>query len=319
MKQWIFLFLAASLLALPGCGFDDDREYAIETKAGFFLGEDSLSRQRGVAKWTPDGLELDWQSRLKVGAGELSTMVLAEGSVWVGDINSNLLVAGDPETGAEKARITTGVAPHFFAVGDRYIVIADSTQELLVWYHRRKEELFSIELPAPPQRILYNSRTFFVQVGPSDVWVMDEHALADRSRNEFEHPIQFMQFNQFNNIDLVTHDGSQAYTALVSGADYLTARNETAVDYSQIARTPYFEARFGQEWLQDVVLVGNEVQTGNQVIQDQASSFGVDFFESKLFAQTNDSLVRIDLSTRSIEGAYPYTDRILSSVFWRGE
>ena len=308
------------LLGTSACGWDDDREYEVRTQHGYFLIQEADGK--GILKQSDDGWESNWEANIDLNRGDVSQILVEGGLLWLSDVSQNEILSVEPATPNVAERISTGtIAPHYFAVGSRYTVIADTTSEQLHWYHQRKGELISLDLESDfggtPSTILYNSGTFYVQLGTREILIFDEVSLAQRTRINFDRPIVSMQFERFKNVQILTQDQGQTYNSLISGVDNTLARDENQVNYTQLRSTPYFDDVFRSEWLEDVRLENTLVISGNLELFSVGEQFDVDFFESILYVQFNNQLHEIDMVNLDTRGTIPLSGTLLNAEFWR--
>lgn len=318
----LFLALLTLLFGLSACGWDDDREYEVRTQHGFFLMEEADGK--GILKQSDGTWESDWETNLNLNRGDVSQILVDGGLLWVSDITQNQILSVEPATNNIATRISTGsISPHYFAVGSRYTVIADTTSEQLHWFHQRKEELISLDIESDfggtPRTVLYNSGTFYVQLGTGTVLIFDEAALAQRTRINFGRPIVSMAFERFKNVQILTASQGMTYNSLISGVDNTLARDENQVNYTQLRSTPYFDDVFRSEWLEDVRLENAEILSGNLNLFSAADQFDVDFFESVLYAQLGTTLFEVDMTNLERLDTLSVTGSLVTAEFWRGE
>ena len=318
------LFLVVALLALsavfPSCGWDDDREYEVRTRAAFLVAEDVNTGLHKVWRHEAGVLQEGYNRDLGVPDGSFSGLQYRDGELWMGNSSSQEILRIDPSNDEIVERISgLPLQPHSFSVGERYILLGDTVNNQIAFVRIRNGEAYVVDVPADPGQIWHNNRMFFLQLGDSSIYVYDEWALTTRYEHTLNDRIVETQFNQLLNfyISLVDSSGEDLF-ALVSGTDGSLAVERDNVNYQKIRFSPYLDDRFGTEWTFDLRLDGTQLSSGTLIFPDSLNNFEADFFESRLYYQWNDSLFQYDLNTQSRQDSFPFPDNLVSSVYWVG-
>lgn len=308
------------MLGLQSCGWDDDSEYEARTRASFLIAEDANTGLRKVWKHEAGVLLEGWNRDLGIPDANFSGLEYLEGELWLGDAIGQRILRIDPSNDEVLERFDgLPIQPHYFSVGERYILIGDTITDQLAFIRLRNGEVIITEFEEEPGPAIHNNRLFFLQVGDSSIHVIDEWALTARHENDFSYTITEVQFNQLKNVYLtLKDDADDDYLGLLSGTDGSIAREGDPVAYQKIRYSPYLEARFGTEWLTDLRLNNTQLISGAIVFPDSMTNFEVDFFESRLFYNWQNTLYHYDLNTQNRLDSFAFPDRLIGSVHWVG-
>ncbi len=321
-SRWLPILAAvfAVVLILPSCGWDDDTEYEIRTRASYLIGEDPITGNQRVWRYQAGVLQEGWNRDYGIQDGDFSGLQYRNGELWMGDASASRILRIDPTLDAiEEEFKQLPIQPHFFSVGERWILLGDTIQDQIAFVRLRNGESVIAEFSGKPGPVHHNNRLFFLQVGDSSVHVYDEWALTPRHQHTLSYPVRETQFNTLLNFFITLVDSAgQDYFALVSGTDGSLAVESDDVSYQKIRFSPYLEDRFGTEWLSDLRLEGSQLTSGAITFADSMNNFETDFFESHLFYSWHDSLFYFDLNTQTRLDSFPFTDRLISSVHWVG-
>ncbi len=318
VKSISFILLVISLHNLLGCGWDDDREYEIHTRASFLVTQDPATGLRKVWRYEAGILIEGWNREMGVSDTGFSGLEYIDGELWMGDASGRQILRIEPSNDKVLKRFgDLPVRPHFFSVGERFILISDTITDQLAFIRIRNGELIITEFSGESGPAIHNNRLFFLQVGNVGLHVIDEWALTPRNENRFSFTIMEIQFNRLKNVYLtMKNDVGDDYSGLISGTDGSIAREGAPVNYQKIRYSPYLEARFGSEWLSDLRLSNNTLSSGAIIFPDSMTNFEVDFFESRLFYSWRNTLYYYDMNTQVRLDSFEFPDHLIESVYW---
>lgn len=315
----IFATTIALLLALSGCnGWDDDSEYESRTRAAYFLSEQSATGLNAVHKLADGALEYSWQQRFGIPDGQVGGLFSSSTSIFISDAPGGRLLEIDPATNEVLLEVGFPHRVDHFAGGLKQLLAVDTLADRYSFYNLRNGDLVTIDLQGAAGPALYNNSRFYLQAGERTISALDEYALTSRHDAQLQHPITEFQFNKFKNVIVNTRDSSAAYFVLLSGVDDRLVSVEAPVLYTKIRYSPYLEARFGKEWLEDLRLEAGKIYSGQTELQDSVSNFEADFFESVLYFQRGDTLYQQNLKTNALERRYYFDWQIRRSGYWLG-
>lgn len=320
MRRSLLLLGLAMWLGLGCNGWDDDSGYATRTAAMFFLAHDSLADLPTLVRYEADAYERSWNERVGISDADLSSATMRENHIWLSSGNQSRVIEVDPATD-EVVQSFAGlpVRPHVFGVGRLYLLVGDTVEDRLAFVRLRSGSAVEVPFEGEAGRIIYNNERFYLQSGPAQLTVYDERALTPRFSVDFAHPILDHQFNRFNNIYVLTGRNDSTFNTIVSGPSDVVSAPESPVNYQKVRYTPWFDARYGSEYLSDLRLSGDQWTSENDPLLASITNFEADFFEGQAYLQRNDSLFRYDLHQRSTEAGMPFDLWLLRSWNWLGE
>lgn len=320
MRNLPHILMLIALLGLQACGWDDDSEYEARTRASFLIVEDANTGLRSVWRHEAGVLQEGWNRDMGVPDADFSGLEYLEGELWMGDGSGNQILRIAPSNDEVLERFDgLPIQPHYFSVGERYIILGDTILNQLAFIKIRNRDVILTDFSGKPGPVLHNNRLFFLQVGDSGLHVFDEWALTPRFEHTLPYPIVETQFNQLKNFSVSMQDGTgEDYLGLVSGTDGSVAVEADPVNYQKIRFSPYLEARFGSEWLTNLRLANSQLTSGAVIFPDSMANFEVDFFESRIFYNWQNTLYSYDLNTQTRLDSFAFPDRLVGSVHWVG-
>ncbi len=309
-----------ALLGLQACGWDDDREYEARTRASFLIAEVANTGLRKVWRHEAGVLQEGWNRDMGVPDASFSGLEYLEGELWLGDASGNQILRIDPSNDEVLERFEgLPLQPHYFSVGERYIITGDTILDQLAFIKIRNGDVIVTDFSDEPGPVLHNNRLFFLQVGDSGLHVFDEWALTPRFEHTLPYPIVEAQFNQLKNFSVsMVDDAGDDYLGLISGGDGSIAVEGNPANFQKIRFSPYLEARFGTEWLDNLRLDNTQLSSDAVTFPDSMTSFEADFFESRIFYNWQNTLYFYDLNTQTRLDSFAFPDRLVGSVHWVG-
>ncbi|HHG85330.1 MAG TPA: hypothetical protein ENJ82_11345 [Bacteroidetes bacterium] len=306
MKR-LLIFAVSALLLTAGCrGWDDDSDFEIRTRARFFLA--SANSGKTLIELRDGVLKEAWNTKAGFPDRDLSDVSLRENAIWLSSGNQRSILKTNPETGEiQKSFTDLPIAPHYISVGNEQIIAADTVANALIFIKLRNGKVTQAIFEGQPGFSIYSNGRFYLKVNATQVWVMDEKALSPRAKLEIGAEILEFQLNRYNNVHVQSRDSVQLFQAIIPGnADYISREN-FAVTYQKIRYTPYFSARYDSEFLEDLQLLGTDLQTPKKVlILSGANNFEADFFGGTAYITRNDSLFLFDLASNQMQDSLPF-------------
>jgi hypothetical protein len=310
------LVLLLVVLTIAGCrGLDDDASYEIRTYASFFLVE-KTDGSLNLYQYSPDAQVLDsvWHEKAGVSISDLSDATIVENTVWIASGPQKAILQVSPSTITVLERFDNlPLAPHFIAVGEKQVLIADSAAGKVAFLKRRNGEVQEIEFEGKPGQCLYNSGKFYLEINDTTIAVYDEVAFTPRSELSIGLQVDDILLNRYHAIVVMAHDSATTYRALIDpNADYLIGIDP--VLYSKLLPTPYFSQRFGQEYLNDLqILNGNLIDEDGLVLADSILDFEADFFEGTLYYTHGSDLVVKSIDSLITRDSLTFSGRFITS------
>lgn len=304
MRRNLYL-LVLIVFGLSSCqSLDDDSEYEIKTYASFLKVENPAG-ELSLAKHSTGLLEESWNAKAGIPDGALSDASMEENEVWLASASQKEILTVGPSSGNVIERFSQlPIAPHFFSVGEKQILICDSAANKIALIKRRNGKVQVLEFEGKPGQCIYNSGKFYLQVNAMNVAILDEQAMTLRANIELTLPINYLQFDRYNSAIVSAKDSTKDYQTLITFNGDFEVGTFYEVLWQKMRATPYFAATFGTEYLRSIHLRGSEVRADNNVVlATNATDFEADFFEGTLFYLSNDSLyVKDILSDANREG-----------------
>lgn len=295
------LFLATSCR-----GWDDDSGFAIRTRASFFLAP--ANGGNTLLRYADGEMQVAWNTKAGIPDVDLSDVDLRKNALWMSSGRRNLIAEVHPETGEVLRNFDNlPMAPHYLTVGEEQILAVDTIANSIMFIRIRNGKVTAAQFEGQPRFSIYSNSRFFLKNFAGSVSIIDEKALTARETLSFGNNIQDIQTNRYNNIYVLTSDSTAKYWSLIPGnADYIE-RDNLPANYDKVRYTPYFSGRYGTEYLNDLQLVGSEIQTtkGTLLIPD-ADNFEVDFFGGSLFYTRADSMYVYDLNGETVLDSFPF-------------
>ncbi len=315
--RWFSLMAMATAMLFTSCSLDDDTRYTPETKAAYFLVPTTAGRQ--VVEWRTDGtLTPNWESSFGITPASLTDLQGLDGMLYLGDADGKRILEINLEDGGVKERFFTGdLTPYRFAVGRDYILVCDSVQRKLGFMRRRNGKQFVLEVPRHPSLVTYQNLKFYVVMDGHWLSIWNEKAAAEMEAYDFAHPIVEMQVDAFGGVQVISQDSTGRYGSTMDINSTLMLRKEGFLPSSQERYTPWIRQLYEQEWLTNVTLRDGALDI--TAFPDSCASFEMDFFESRTFLFSGDSLRVRNLRTGELSPSAAFDGLPLKAVVHVGE
>jgi len=307
-----------TMMFAMGCnGLDNDLSYAVSSQAAVLVCTDSSGARQLVR--IENGMVIpNWNASLGVANASWGQVSIQSNRFWISDVHSNRLIKVHPSGTVEAELTGFSVVPHVFAVGERQILLADSSTGRVGFFDLRRGDYVQTNTSVTQARnCLYNGGKFYLQHGRDSITIWDEFGLSPRAAVAVGTVVDEMQFDSFRNLRVLSHDSNTTYVAIIGGNYAGIAVPSYSFDYDKVRYTPYFNSRFGSEVTEDVLLRDGFLQTfrGESVWPDSLENFEVDFFEGHLYAWVGDSLKAHNLANSELLWSVPFPYRISKACF----
>lgn len=308
MKQILPLFFLS--LFLMSCDYDQDFEFVPATQAAFFLMNENGQQQ--LRKVEADGSILpNWGENLGLAAPDDIAGNGAE--LWVSVASDKKLVLLDLETETQKQSFDLGdFQGHYLCMGSRYLLLSDTVNQALGFFHLKDQELIRISLNQRPGKAVYRSTKFFLQLGDQSVSIYNEQALAPYAELDFSRPIIDLVLDNRYSTWVISKD-TQVYQSSISWNSNAIEMEAQPFTASKVRYSPYLQANFGKEFTRQLNLVNGRLANSPN---PPADDFEVDFFESNIYFTFQDSLRIKDVFENEITILGPFTGIFRNAYFY---
>jgi hypothetical protein len=301
----LLIFSFANLLIFfSSCALDTDDAYYPVTKQQFLLVGDA---QRNLLHIQQGEVNDDWLSQ-QGWAAQVNDMDVSGDIFWFASGQSQELFRWDAATGENQIFSTSPFQPHAIVAGDRFLTLVDSVNQKLGFWDPETAS-FLIDMPWESEigDALYISGKYFLQKGKRKIEVLLESNLQTAAEISFEKDILNIQLSPSLSLYVLTAD-SLVYEQTISYFSYTPAIYSRRLgSYDGIKITPYLRAQYGKEWLGNIWEQNQNLfnRNPNFLIINDVTNYVVDFFESQLFFQRNDSLYSHDIREATTQYLYP--------------
>lgn len=289
--------LAVMMLFLLGCGWDDDSQFEVRTRAVFFFCPDTSGGGMQVVRLDENGYAPNWNEAFGIANHDLSAFASRQNMVWLSSGNLKVLLEVNPVTGQTERRFNgLPLSPHVFAIGRKQALIADTLQDAIAFVDLKDGSSPFVLQNVHALKCVYNNSKFYLAHGTDSLTIYDESALYPRARLALGADIDDLMFDNIYNLRVASHDSTHRYLAIVTAnGDYVSTPNYS-VDHSKVRFSPYFYPKFGSEYTLDLQLTGHSLATTRlDPVLDSIDNFEADFFEGKVYGTWQDSLFIFDL------------------------
>jgi hypothetical protein len=307
----------AFLLVISGChGLDDDSGYEIRTYASFFLVK-TQSGNLSLYQYRQDLHQLDssWNSRANISDADLSDAGMVDNLVWLASGNQHNILQVNPTSVSIREEFGhLPLAPHHFAIGEKLVLVADSLAHEIAFLNRKTSDIQKIQIKEKPGICIYNSGKFYLNIDDSLVAIYDESAMTPRATVRIGSSVDELLLNRYHAIVVMSHDSLRTYRVSIDpNADHLIGENYP-VFYAKLRPTPYFNVRFGREYLSDLLAVGpNLTDEASAILADSILDFEADFFEGTLFYTRGRDFVARPIDGLSVMDSLSFQGRFVKS------
>ena len=310
MRQtwWIWAFWLG--LTGAGCAFDQDWSYYPRTAGAYFLATDSLGVPYLVSA---EDTTYDPQRGAGLGISRLSGLDSRAGTLWLGDgATARAYVWEQGRLQGAEVFDCAPLEPAYLCAGDRYLLVSDTAGRRLGFVSLRDGTVYERPLSGAPGQAVYRSGKFFVPVGPRQVQVWQEVALAVLDSATFTHPVTDIQIEPRTLLWVHTRDSATLYAASLDYNTHQVIAPEAVMSAEQLQRSPYLWQSFGKEILGRVTVQGGLLRPGNQ---RQVTGIATDFFEGVIYYVQADTLWRYRPQGQETQALGPFPYRLTRGVF----
>lgn len=306
-------------LVATGCSWDNDSDYTPHVQAGFMLVSPSTGGQPTIMRVEGQTLQPDWNGDFGYGTLNFSDFAGKEETIWLSSgPRHEIKEINLRRKKVEKTFDTGELSPHFIAIGEKYVIFADSATHQLGFLNTKKREIISVPTDGKPGRIIYNSEKIYVQLDSSRIALYSEPALATLATFEISKPIVEFRFNKQFQVEVTAGTPGDYYLSTIEANGNYLARINTSVNWKKRISSPYFDQRFETEFLNNVEVKNDGRLLAIDVTTQTADNAEVNFFESKMYFSRNDSLFYYDMANDSLIGSQPFPWTMINSWFWIG-
>ena len=326
MKKGLLFVLICMMFAGCARGWDDDSQYAIRTRAVFFTSPAQSTVGLSLIRYADGIVTRDWnETAAGIRTVDLSDVDMRDNALWLANTTGRSVHQINPEDGTQLQFIAgLPIMPHYIAVGRDQLMAADTVEDRIVFVRLRNGKVTEANVDGKPGICMYQNGRFFLRVDATQIHIYDEKAMTPRAKLEVSKPVIELQTDRYNTIRLFCKEDSAYYFASISGnADDFIEINGADVFWNaafrKIRYTPYFDPRFGTEYLQDLRLRDSIVETAQgQAFTNRAENFEVDFFEGQLFYTDAGMLYRFDLNSMELVDSVSFSGEMRRAFFQYG-
>ncbi|MCI4669790.1 MAG: hypothetical protein MRZ79_16770 [Bacteroidia bacterium] len=303
-------FFCICLAFLTSCTLDDDQRFVPETKGAYFL----LNGLEGksILGITEGNLSRDIATAWGI-SEELHDMSGNENILWL-LAGENSLYEVNLEDFSSVSFQLEGIKPTYISSGEDYLLISDTSNLQLGFFHKKDKELTLVPTSRKPAKALYRSAKFFIPMDSIYLNTYHETGIAFLAETQMLYPIIDLESDNRTSILVMMKEKDRWYRASVdwNNSQVLGLTNETAIRI--IRATPYFRSAYEKEWLRNV-----EVDTTRRLfLTKDIAQMEVDFFESDVYFVSEDTLERFNIRSRELEKLGVISEEIETSYFYIG-
>jgi len=307
----LFIFCACSK------GLDDDMGFVPKYNASFFLIQNAID-ERSISCISKDGILVpNWEK--KVTNEKISHFIINQSEMFICTPEKAQIQLINLEDNSNIATINWQNAyPTTICLGKKYLLALDNKNNKIAYFKRKNNDfelVKELQTHAEPISAIYHSvGRFYIQIGQYSVGVYDEAGISEVAHYSFMTKLIDLTIDGYFNIQLTTNQNdSLFYTAYISVTNRLPS-NETLLPYSnyKLRYTPFNKPIFETEYLGNVALTNNIIHQVPST--DSILNFEVDFNNSTLFYQRNDSLYQYDLQgNKGIINRFLFENQLLGA------
>lgn len=310
-NQIAIIFFFAGLLSQTACTFENDEEYEVAVRASYFKVLDQQGNPH-LHQYINGTFITDWTSRFNSG-GSFGDFSARGNSLWFSEPGNGKIVEADL-TDESILRQAEGlsVRPDLISLGETYLLIADSTNEKLGFWHLRKEDFQEVPVSGKPGGVVYNNRKFYLLLDTSKVALYNELALSPIAEFDLGFRITELQFDKFFNLRATGEQSGEPYFAIIDANGNYVSREAAPFGFTKVRYSPYLSQRFETEFL-DQVGIRDLLISPTLPGVDSASNLEVDFFSGLLFYTYRDTFYQYNLNTFQSATPEPFSFQMVKS------
>lgn len=312
--RWI-LIIAYCCICLA-CRFDGDADYYPITQKSFLLGEDPSSHMPEVLLIKDNTFIQDWDQNWSELNGSLSDMAGQDDLLWLCSGEGERILEIDAEA-EQITRIleTPNVSPHFICSGTTYLFLSDTIENQVAFVNRRTESLIILATDSMPGEAHYVAPYFFVVVGKQNVAIYHEDALTEIASFDVGQALIGLEYDHVQNLLCLSqaHPDSQVYRSDID-INTLQIISIQTLGSLDIRFSPYTTVLYGKEWPFLVRFLADGIVA--PAAFDTVKSLEMDFFESRYYYVSRDSLHTYQIRSRVRKNLGPYSGRLNKAYFY---
>ncbi|MFN0204477.1 MAG: hypothetical protein ACKVTZ_23360 [Bacteroidia bacterium] len=329
IKNYLNSCFLLFLLGLLACKPQD--RYILETKTAFFLAKDKQSGEKQLLSISKNGAnQLKLHEVWGISSQNLGDMTGKDMLFWVSETNTNKLHFIDPTTQTIEKTISLGdISPTLICVGDRHLFIGDSVHQKIAFWNMKSEKLEGLQrVESKPLFAEWNSGKFYTAFADKTLAIYSEDIYSYRNKVSLSNPIVGLLLAvKLNELNLIIQTKNANDSLLeskleVQADNFLTANdieNAPKPYYQKKRISPYSYAPFGKETTTDIRLLNQKLNlpSSAKFLNQNISNFEMDFFDSEIYAQQNDSLKIYSLPQAAYLQKFAYQGELLKGYYYR--
>lgn len=309
------LIIACCFLCIA-CRFDGDADYYPVTQKSFLLGEHLSSHTFEVLLIKDNTFIPNWEQNWAELNGTLSDMAGQNELLWLSSGEGERVLEIDAET-EQIIRIleTQDVSPHYICPGTNYLFLSDTTQHQIAFVNRRTESLIILATDSMPGEAHYVAPYFFLGLGKQSISIYHEDALTEIASLDVEQALIKLEYDHVQSLLCLiqAHPDSQVYRRDID-INTLEISEVQDLGAQDIRYSPYTTSLYGKEWPFSVKSLANGIVA--PAAFDTVSSFEMDFFESRYYYVSRDSLHSYQIRSRIRKNIGPYSGTLNKAYFY---
>lgn len=315
MKKLLSLILP--LLCLSACVLENDEAFLPSTQRGFLLLEDQENGQKSICEILDSSLSKNIHQSPEWDIEE-PIIDIAGWEGWLYVLTEEAIIYRiDLSGNSSKWRIQIpDTRPSSITAGERSLLLGDSLNKQLIFVEDKGNnwEWTAIPVERRPGKALYRSSKFFVPM--DSIWLESWHETGFSKLSEVEigRPIVDIQANNRIEVQTLCREEAQWFLGGIdwNNSNWTSPLVETPVRLFRT--TPYFRSSYEKEWLRDI-----RVDSSRRLFfTNNIRALEVDFFESNVFLQHNDTLRKVNARSLDLIDLGIMREKILGSYFYVG-
>jgi len=311
MKKAFYLLV---LVFLWSCTLDDDQRFVPATQSSYFLLSSEDHEAKEIWEVVDSSLIKGVESSFGIQPSRLRSMAGIKQELWLG-LEGGSLLEVDLESLETIKHSIEGLTPHFLTQGEDYILICDTVEEQLGFFHRNNHELFLRSLPGKPRQAVYRSGKFFIPVDSLHLLTYHERGLSLLDSISFPYPIIDLQSDNRRSMLIHLSEGNDYFLAEIDWNNGQLVLPPTPTPFVIIRNSPFFRSSYEKELTRNVYL--NE--SGEVFFSKNVKALEVDFLESRVFLVSDSIFRSYHIRDRKLQDLGIIRKKLEASYFYIGE
>ncbi|MCB0850800.1 MAG: hypothetical protein KDD63_01050 [Bacteroidetes bacterium] len=303
------------LILFTSCPFDEDGIFIPKTEAGFFLVLDSLTGEKQILKIEDEVIFSHWEENWDILSQSLGDISGDETQLWVSQTSPPSLVQLDlPDNQIIEKVTDLPLVPDFICLGKHHILISDSTNHLIGFYHIKSKTIDTIQGFISPGLAMYRSGKFYLGSKSGKLRIFLDQTASILNEINLGNPIYDFQSNARTSVFAYSYAGNLFYETEIDYHSDHVLNDSKVVAYSKSRLSPYLDRPLGSELLANIRLFDDILVMGDKPACDD---FEVDFLESVAYYQYQDSFYLLNAPKSRILPLGPFDGKFLKAYFLR--